>query len=314
MFKIASFFTGVGGIDIAFKNNNSEVVYMNEFDNNAIVTLKENFKSEIIDSRDLKFIDPKEIPKHDILIAGFPCQAFSIAGYRKGFEDSRGDLFFYLLRIIKKVKPRIVFLENVKNLLSHDNGKTFNIIYNSLVSNGYHVKYKIMNSKDYGNILQNRERIYIVAFKYKKDYKNFDFPEPIILKSKFSNYIYDFVDTKYYYNKVVFKNFDILEKNVTKKNTFYQWRRHYVRENKSGVCPTLTANMGTGGHNVPIIIDNIGIRKLTPRECFNLQGFPSNYSLPKIANCHLYKQSGNSVAIPVINRIAKNIYNVILKK
>lgn len=303
--KIASFFAGVGGIEQGFEEH--EVIYANEIDKNAVVTYMSNFKVNV-DNIDIKQVDEKKLPNFDILMAGFPCQAFSVAGYRLGFNDARGTLFFELMRIAKHKKPKIIFLENVKNLVSHDGGKTFSTMLNVLEELGYKVKYKVLNAMEYGNTPQNRERIYILAFKNKNDYKDFEFPDPIELTTKLSDAV-DFeakVDDKYYYTSK-FKQYDLLVSQITKKYTIYQWRRQYVRENKSNVCPTLTANMGTGGHNVPLILSKFGIRKLTPKECFNLQGFPKEFNLPNIADSHLYKQSGNSVCVNVIKRIAQRL-------
>ncbi|AII14189.1 cytosine-specific DNA methyltransferase [Campylobacter iguaniorum] len=303
--KIASFFAGVGGIEQGFENH--EVIYANEIDKNATITYMSNFKIDV-DNIDIKQVDEIKLPNFDILMGGFPCQAFSVAGYRLGFDDARGTLFFELMRIAKHKKPKIIFLENVKNLVGHDGGKTFSTMLNVLEELGYKVKYKVLNAMEYGNTPQNRERIYILAFKNKNDYKNFEFPEPIELTTKLCDVI-DFeakVDDKYYYTSK-FKQYDLLVSQITKKDTIYQWRRQYVRENKSNVCPTLTANMGTGGHNVPLILSKFGIRKLTPKECFNLQGFPKEFNLPNIADSHLYKQSGNSVCVNVIKRIAQRL-------
>lgn len=202
----------------------------------------------------------------------------------------------------------LFFLENVKNLVTHNKGKTFSIIKDALISNGYYIKYKVMNTKDYGNIPQNRERIYIVGFRDKNHYDKFDFPKPQVLTKTISDMLEkNVVDDKFYYTKEKNDFCDILERDMTKEDTIYQWRRKYVRENKSNVCPILTANMGIGGHNVPLIKTKEGIRKLTPRECFNFQGFPESYRLPNIANSHLYKQAGNSVSVPVIKKIAESI-------
>lgn len=307
-YKIASFFAGVGGIDLAFENL-GEIVYVNEYNKNAVKTYEKNFDIKV-DDRDIRIVEESEIPEFDIMLAGFPCQAFSLAGYRQGFNDEkgRGNLFFELERIFKSKNPDIIFLENVKNLVSHDKGRTFEVILNSLKNSGYYIKYKVLNTMNYGNVPQNRERIYIVAFKNENIYKNFDFPDPIILETKISNLINENkLDDKYYYTKENFKYYEELNNNIKSRDTVYQWRRQYVRENKSKVCPTLTANMGTGGHNVPIVLTNNGIRKLTPKECFLFQGFPKNYELPDIANCHLYKQAGNSVSVSVVKRISENI-------
>ncbi|MBC1597291.1 DNA cytosine methyltransferase [Listeria seeligeri] len=308
-YRAISLFAGVGGLDLGFEQTGKfETVWANEFDEKAALTYRSNFNNTL-STLDIHEVDKEKLPKVNIVLSGFPCQAFSVAGYRLGFEDERGDLFFETLKVINAVEPEVVFLENVKNLVGHDSGKTFRIIYDALEQHGYHIKYQTLNAKDYGDVPQNRERIYIVGFKNKRVYEKFDFPKPTELKKKLSDVI-DFdnqLDERYYYTSGKQSFYDLLERDIVSQNTLYQWRRQYVRENKSNVSPTLTANMGTGGHNVPLILSNHGIRKLTPRECFNLQGFPSEYKLPDVAISHLYKQAGNSVVVPVIKRIAKKI-------
>lgn len=316
--NIISFFAGVGGIDIGFSQaGDFETVYANEFDKNAQHTFETNFKNAdvILDRRDIRSVDPSKgrlgEVHADVLLAGFPCQPFSIAGYRKGLDDERGDLFFETLRIIKEKQPKVVFLENVKNLVTHDHGNTFKVIREFLVHTGYYIKWKVLNAKEYGNIPQNRERIYVVGFKDRETFEKFEFPEKIPLTKPLDAIISfdEKVEDKYYYTADKQTFYPELEKEITSSDTVYQWRRQYVRENKSGVVPTLTANMGTGGHNVPLIKTADGrIRKLTPRETFNAQGYPENYELPSDAsNGALYKQAGNSVVIPVIKRIATKI-------
>ena len=310
-FRCASFFAGVGGIDLGFKEAGFETIYANEINPKAIETYELNHGLKV-DDRDIREVESYEIPDFEIMLAGFPCQPFSIAGKREGFEDEkdRGNLFFELMRIAKDKKPEIIFLENVKGLTNHDEGRTFMIILNSLHELGYSVKYNILNTKSFGNLPQNRERIYIVAFKDKGIHNKFEFPK-IIKRTRTLKSLIDFdkkLNDKYYYTDDNFKYFDILEDGVKSQETVYQWRRCYVRENKSNVCPTLTNNMGTGGHNVPIILAKHGIRKLTPRECFNLQGFPRDFKFPKyMTDMHLYGQAGNSVSVTVIERIAKYI-------
>ncbi len=302
-YTITSFFSGIGGIDLGFKRDFSKTIFMNEIDKHAVETLKENFNKKIIIHDDIKNLNINDITDSDILVGGFPCQSFSIACYRKGFEDKNGELYFDIYKIIKEKKPRVVFLENVKNLVSHYKGNTFDIILKSLEEINYKVKYMVINASEYANIPQKRERIYIVGFLNIEDYKIFDFPRP----QKLSKTIHDCVDftskvdEKYYYNN--FKHYDVLKKSMKNEGAIYQWRRHYVRENKSNICPTLTANMGTGGHNVPLVKTKKGIRKLTPRECLNFQGFPKDFRLPKLANSHLYKQAGNSVVVPMIEKL-----------
>lgn len=316
MLRCASFFAGVGGIDLGFESTGHfKTVYANEYDPYPVETYEKNFDIKV-DCRDIHEVKSSEIPDFDVMLAGFPCQAFSIAGLRQGFDDEkgRGTLFFELVRIFKEKKPQIVFLENVKNLVGHDNGNTFRVILEELQSEGYHVKYAVLNAMTFGNIPQNRERIYIVAFKDEQAYRNFEFPLPVALTTKLSDIIdFDYkVPEKYYYKEGKFKGdiYDQLVDTIDDDNAVYQWRRTYVRKNKSGVVPTLTANQGTGGHNVCIVKTKHGIRKMTPHECFNTQGFPKNFKLPETASdARLYKQAGNSVCVSVIARIAEQVKN-----
>ena len=317
-FNMAAFFSGVGGIELGFEQTNEfRVVYANEFDKYARETYSLNYPDTKLDDRDIHIVPADEVVDQDgndnidIIVGGFPCQAFSIAGYRKGFEDDRGDLFFELLRIIETKKPKAIFVENVKNMVSHDHGNTFKVIREALTENNYFIKWKVLNAKNYGNVPQNRERIYIVGFDNKEAYDLFEFPEEIKLTTTLRDII-DFEGVKdelYYYRKGKQRFFDDLKLTMTSQDTVYQWRRQYVRENKNGVVPTLTANMGTGGHNVPLILTDSGeIRKLTPKETFNVQGYPKSFKIPEnVSNGQLYKQAGNSVVVPVIKRIATNI-------
>jgi DNA (cytosine-5)-methyltransferase 1 len=296
-------FAGIGGIRLGFEQvfgKEIEFVFSSEIDKYAQQTYYANFRE--VPHGDITKIDEKDIPPHDIILAGFPCQAFSIAGKRLGFEDTRGTLFFDVARIATYHKPKVIFLENVKGFVNHDKGNTFKVVKQTLEDMGYRVFTKVLNAKDFG-IPQNRERIYIVAFLDDVDFK---FPDPLELNVKIVDILERKIDKKYYYNNKPL--FERIKNDILNKNSIYQWRRQYVRENKSGVCPTLTANMGTGGHNVPIVKDNLGIRKLTPRECINFQGFPKEFTLPKnLVDSQLYKQCGNSVVVGVVNCIAKNI-------
>lgn len=318
--KCASFFAGVGGIDIGFEQIGFfKTVYANEFDEYPVKTYEANFDIKV-DCRDINCVEASEIPDFDVMLAGFPCQAFSVAGLRKGFDDEkgRGTLFFELVRIIKVKKPAIVFLENVKNLVGHDNGNTFSVIIEELEKQGYKVKHAVLNAMEYGNVPQNRERIYIVGFLDEEVYRRFDFPKPIRLTTKLSDII-DFqtvMNEKYYYTQGKYKG-DMYEQLVAAmddENAIYQWRRKYVRKNKSGVVPTLTANQGEGGHNVCLIKTKNGIRKMTPHECFNAQGFPKDFKLPAMSDARLYKQAGNSVCVSVIYRIAEEIKKACMNK
>lgn len=311
--KTIDLFAGIGGVRQGFEKSDFETVYANDFDKNCKVTYDLNFDTAKLDNDDVWKVVDKELPEFDILLGGFPCQAFSIAGYRRGFDDAkgRGNLFFAVADIIKKHQPRAFLLENVKNLHSHDGGRTFSKIKSMLEKDlGYFIDYRIFNSMEYGNVPQNRERIYIIGFKNMDDLYKFSWPKKVKLTKKFTDLLEENVDKKYYYEgKPLYER---LKDYPFKTNTVYQWRRQYVRENKKGVCPTLTANMGMGGHNVPIIKDKNGIRKLTPRECARLQGFPDTYELPKeLADSALYKQIGNSVTIPVIKLVARQMHKVL---
>lgn len=303
--QLGSLFAGIGGIERGFINNGFKVSWANEIDKKACITYRKNYKHKLFE-KDLRELETDEVGQIDILTGGFPCQAFSVAGYRKGFEDDRGNVFFEILRFVDDLKPNIIFLENVKNLQGHDEGKTFKTIQNELENRGYYIKYKVLNSAEYANVPQNRERIYIVGFKNKKVYDNFEFPQPIELTKTINCLLDDEADEKFYYHKS--RYYKQLKEEMQNSDTIYQWRRTYVRENKSKLCPTLTANMGTGGHNVPLIIDKKDIRKLTPRECARFQGFDDDFILSdELANSSLYKQIGNSVTVPVIDAIAKQI-------
>ena len=258
---------------------------------------------------DINDLELSDIPEHDILCAGFPCQPFSIAGKRKGFKDSRSNVFWKMLEIIKHFRPSIIVLENVKNLETHDKGKTFATIISKLKSVGYNIKHKVLNTTEFG-IPHHRERIYIVCFLDKTMFKKFSFSIKPVAKRKITEFIQDEIPTKYYYTdrySVYTTIADAVTKHIS-TNTLYQYRRYYVRENKSGECPTLTANMGTGGHNVPLLLDDKGIRKLTPTECFRLQGL--EYNLPNISDSKLYKLAGNAVSLPVIRSVAKILRDV----
>ena len=315
MYKICSLFAGVGGIDLGFlETKKCEIAYANEFDKYAVETYEKNFNTKV-DCRDIHDVKLNEIPEFDIMVGGFPCTSFSVAGYRKGFADDRtGDLFFEMERIFKERKPRVIFLENVKNLVGHDRGNTFKTIIDRLEKSGYKdkIKCQVLNACEYGDIPQNRERIYIIAFRDKKDYDKFQMPLPIPLDKSIKD-VFNFetkVDDKYYYTEGKYKGniYKLLTEEMDDENTVYQWRRKYVRKNQSNLVPTLTANMGEGGHNVPLIKTKFGIRKLTPIECFYAQGYPKYYKLPTdMSDARLYKQAGNSVVVPVINRIAENI-------
>ncbi len=313
-FTFIDLFAGIGGFRIACQNIGGQCVFSSEWDSFAQKTYEHNFGE--IPFGDITLDETKAaIPEDfDLLCGGFPCQAFSIAGYRKGFDDIRGTLFFDVAKIIQQKRPRAVYLENVKNLKAHDHGNTFRIIRSTLVDLGYEVYDKVMSPDIYANIPQNRERIFIIAFDREQvpNHSDFCFPNPVPLTKTIHDCIdYQVNDPKFFYTERM-SHYGELVESIQSMNTMYQWRRVYVRENKSGVCPTLTANMGTGGHNVPLILTDKGIRKLTPKECLNFQGFPDEYEFPtSISTASCYKQAGNSVAVPLIQRVCEQVWKVL---
>ena len=270
--RVASLFAGIGGICLGFQQARFQSVWANEIDPAACKTYRMNFGDAYLIEGDLRSIDSHYIPDFDVLTAGFPCQPFSIAGKQKGFEDVRGNLFFEIARIVDVKRPQVIFLENVKNLVEHDDGRTFLVIYNSLAQFGYYLKYKVLNASEYGNIPQNRERIFLVAFRDLEQCKCFEFPEPLPLNTK----LFDVIDRRikhsqyYYYEGTIYE--PILQQAINDPDCIYKFTDLNVRKSRKGICPTLTANMGTYPNRVPIIKDDFGIRKLTPLECLALQG------------------------------------------
>ncbi len=301
-------FAGIGGFRLSLESLGAKCVFSSEIDISARETYFKNFGE--YPEGDITKISSKSIPSHDILCAGFPCQPFSIGGYRKGFSDTRGTLFFDIERIIKAKKPKVIFLENVRGLTNHDKGRTFKIIKNKLNLLGYNIFYKVLNSKDYG-VPQNRERIYIIGFRNKK--KKFDFD--LIKKSKSS--LLSLLDQSNKLNQSELS--DIALKHVTKhlkkikktKKINYQYpqviteiRPTRCSFRNDNISPCLTAKMGTGGNNVPYLIDYN--RFMSVNECLRIQGYPKNFKIYG-SKQNKYKQIGNSVSIPLIKKISKLI-------
>ena len=320
-FTFIDLFAGIGGFRLAMQANGGKCVFSSEWDEAAKKTYFENYGD--MPFGDITSPETKaQIPERfDVLCAGFPCQAFSIAGYQKGFDDVRGTLFFDVADILEKHRPKAFYLENVKNLKSHDEGRTFakimDVLHNRL---GYEVDSKVMNPCEYANVPQNRERIFIVGFDPKQvnipdnffldGNFHFNFPE----KENLTRNIHDIIDDSVEDEKLFYKEghlyYERMKDVITNPDTVYQWRRVYIRENKNGVCPTLTANMGEGGHNVPIVRTSKGIRKLTPEECLKFQGFPvdKGFHFPNtIAQSKKYKQAGNSVTVPLITKVSERV-------
>lgn len=310
--RVCSLFSGIGGIDIAFQKAGFDIVWANEYDKYACSTYRSNFNSVNLLEEDIRKVDAKTIPDFDVLTAGFPCQSFSIAGKQRGFNDARGELFFQVVRIAQVKKPQVIFLENVSNLLDHDEGKSFLKIYNSLVPLGYTFKYCIMNSAEYGNVPQSRERVFIVGFMDDMLCSCFQFPgkikltrkiNDIIDRSKKHSQVYYYDNSNPYFNELL-----SLVKDTQAVYRIYDWG---IAQKAFYICPTLTSYMEICPERIPIIIDNFGIRKLTPYECLYLQGFPDNFKFaPGTPLPKAYRQVGNSVCVPVIRRIAEQIKKV----
>lgn len=302
-------FAGLGGFRIALESLGAKCVYSNEWDKFAKEVYYDNFGD--IPDDDITKVDERLIPDHDILCAGFPCQSFSISGKQNGFDDDRGNLFFDIVRIIKHKKTKIIFMENVKNLVSHNNGKTLLTIKNEIQKLGYSFYYKVLNATDYG-IPQKRERIYIVCFRKDLNIKNFKFPEPIELIKHLEDLLLEDnqIPNNFYVNRddIVIKNIEDNEySNKSIKlgivNKGGQGERIYSTK---GVAITLSAYGGgvfskTGGY----FIDG-KYRKLMPRECARIMGYPDSFKIINNRN-QAYKQFGNSVVIDVLQYIAIQI-------
>lgn len=320
--KFIDLFCGIGGFRIGFESVKGECVFSSDIDKFACETYNNNFGDYPLS--DITLIDEKKIPDFDILCAGFPCQPFSIGGLRKGFQDTRGTLFFDIERIVRVKKPKAFILENVKGLVNHDKGKTLKVILNKLANriNGienleklddclnYDVHYKVINSKDFG-VPQNRERIYIIGFKQNRDFK---FPESKIEKKLME--VLSENEDKNTLSEILNYNIDVhlnAHKKYSDIKDLEYLLAYEVRKSRStfrfdNLSPTLTAKMGTGGNNVPVLVNQR--RKLTTDECLRIQGYPKRFKI-KPNNSQSYKQIGNSVSVPVIKALAKEIVKFI---
>lgn len=310
--RVASLFSGIGGIDLGFQQAGFDIVWANEMDAAACRTYRYNFPNANLVEGDIKKISEDMIPDFEVLVAGFPCQPFSIAGLQKGFKDRDGNLFFEITRIIEKKRPKVVFLENVPNLMEHDKGKTFLVIYNSLAQFGYAVYYRILAANEYGNLPQIRKRIYIIAVREDLANQKFIYPDPIELELQSSDIIKRSVkqhDIYYYTERPMYEH---LTSRMKDRMAIYRLTDTEVRWTKNRMCPTLTANMGTHKDRVHVVWDDYGVRKLTLRECLDFQGFPKGFYFPKTITINdAYKQIGNTVPVPVIKRLAEAIKAII---
>lgn len=318
---VGCLFSAIGGFTAAFRQAGAVALWANEKDNNAVATFRHNFPDVESIHKPIEQVTVKGdgLSPVDILTAGFPCQPFSIAGEKQGFDDDRGTLFLHITRLLSefgKDRPKILLLENVGNFRTHDSGRTFRRVQREIQQAGYWFSSEnaeILNTATHTEIPQNRSRIFMVAMNADCFSRNqFKFPTPV--QDHEVRSVWDFIDSNrkqepWYYFTPESQYYEPFREAIEEfgKKSIYQLRRNYVRENKSGQCFTLMANMGVGGHNEPVIKDRWGIRKLTPVECARLQGFDDAwFSFPdEVPRRQRYKQIGNSVTVPLVRTLAE---------
>jgi len=311
-FKFIDLFAGIGGIRLAYQKVGGKCVFSSEYNKFAKVTYEANFGE--VPFGDITKIDEKSIPDHDILLAGFPCQPFSIAGVSKkkslgkqhGFlDETQGTLFFDIARIIKEKKPKAFMLENVKNLVSHDKGRTFEVIYNTLDELGYSVHFRVLDGQHF--VPQHRERIIIVGFDRDvfKGQENFEFPGLPKPQRTVREILQENPDTKYTLSDKLWNYLQTYAaKHKAKGNGF-----GFGLTNLDGISRTISARYYKDGSEILIPQNGINPRRLTPRECARLQGFPDNFIIP-VSDNQAYRQFGNSVVTPLIHSVAKQVTKV----
>jgi len=300
-YKFIDLFSGVGGIRLGFKrafNKKASFVFSSEIDKYAKITYQANYNDT--PHGDITQIDAKDIPPHDIILAGFPCQAFSVAGLKKGFDDTRGTLFFDVARIAKYHKPKVVFLENVKGFKNHDKGNTFKVVKKTLEDLGYRVFAEVLNAREFG-VPQNRERIYIIGF---LDHSiEFEFPKPPNRPVKLGDILEESVDDKYTISDKLWAGHQRRKREHKKKGNGFGYS---MFNEQSKYTSTISARYYKDGSEILIEQKDKNPRKLTPREAGRLQGFPDSFKIP-VSNTQAYRQFGNSVAVPVIEILANKI-------
>lgn len=328
MLRSIDLFAGIGGIRLGFEQafgQDIKTVFVSEWDEYAQKTYRANFDDDFEIAGDITKISEDDVPDFDICLAGFPCQAFSLAGQRKGFDDdykgmSRGTLFFDVARICEKKRPKVIFCENVKGLTIHDKGRTFDIIKSTLRQIGYTPFEHILNSKDFG-VPQNRERIYIVAFRNDIAPEEFIFPTPIDSTKRIKDILEKLVPAKYYLSECYMET---LKRHKARHEALGHGFGYEIRDWDDVAGAIVCGGMGrernliidkrqtdlTPTTHIKGEINKGGVRKMTPREWARLQGFPDSYKLV-LADVHLYKQFGNSVTVPVIRAIAEKIKEVL---
>ena len=298
-FTFIDLFAGVGGIRRPFQKFGGKCVFSSEIDKFAVKTYEANWHET--PTGDITKVNASDIPDFDILLGGFPCQAFSLAGLKRGFNDTRGTLFFDVARILKEKQPEAFLLENVKGLTHHDKGKTFEVIRNTLEKElGYNIFYKVLNARDYG-VPQNRERIIIVGFKDPDI--SFKFPEPLKNRVKVGDILEKNVDDKYTLSE---KLWNYLQKRKEEQRAKGNGFGFSLFNEDSPYTSTLSARYHKDGSEILIKQEGKNPRRLTPRECARLQGFPDDFVLP-CSDTQTYKQLGNSVPTKMIEIVAEEM-------
>lgn len=306
-YTMVDLFSGIGGTRLGFHQTGRVAsIFSSEINKYSIETYKANFNS--VPKGDITKIQVDDISDFDILVAGFPCQAFSQAGKKLGFEDTRGTLFFEIARILEGKRPKAFLLENVRNLIKHNDGKTFNVIMDTLRKLDYEVYYSLLKAKDF-RVPQNRERIYIVGFDKTQvsNYKDFTFPVPSCTKTKVKDILDENVDDKYTISDKLWIGFQNRKARNNKAGKGFGFS--LVNEDDS-YTNTLLARYYKDGKEILISQEGKNPRRLTPRECARLQGFPDDFIIP-VSDAQAYQGFGNSVAVPVIHAIAEEIIKVL---
>lgn len=311
--RVGSLFSGIGGIDIGFQQAGFNVVWAVEKDAASCKTYRFNFPETTLIEKDIRYVNPRNLEPIDVLVAGFPCQSFSVAGKQRGFSDPRGHLFYEIGKFIDVHRPRFVFLENVPNLIEHDEGRTFLTIHNVLSELDYSIRYRVLRASEFGNVPQIRDRIYIVAFREQEDCDRFCYPErtelqvdieKVLKRTEKRHPVYYYVTDDAFAKKA--------HNVVTDMSSIYRVFNNDIKRINNHMCPTLTASMGDKKNQVPLVRDYFGVRKITIQECLDFQGFPKEFKFPHFITLDdVYKQIGNSVCVPVIKRIAEKIKDIL---
>ncbi|HLL31320.1 MAG TPA: DNA (cytosine-5-)-methyltransferase [Allosphingosinicella sp.] len=317
--KCGALFAGIGGFCLGFREAGIKTSWAVENDAHAATTYCENFPDTRLIAEDVKTISVKShgLEAVDVLTAGFPCQSFSQAGTRQGFEDPRGELFYEIIRLIEEFgsnRPKVLVLENAPFLQYGEGGTWFMRVSNAIRKAGYWFKPDsscVLDTYELTELPQQRQRLFMVALSTEFFRSGrFQFPsDPYMGQKELSRYV-DFegeYDGEYYLDKKN-KYFSMISKAVRDRSCLYQLRKYEVRAKEPNTCPTLTANMGLGGHNVPFLMNGVGLRKLTEHECLRLQGFPTTFQFPEtVPRAHRYKQVGNAVAVPLVKLLAERV-------